>query len=70
MDENNTPDINFYSYYENLTIIESSNGIERIYSYPTIEDTEENICKNIATLSHFFAFLNKINLYLLLKIFV
>jgi asparagine synthase (glutamine-hydrolysing) len=50
MDENNTPDINFYSYYENLTIIESSNGIERIYNYPTVEDTEENIYKNIATL--------------------
>ena len=50
MDENNTPDINFYSYYENLTIIESSNGIERIYNYPTVEDTEENICKNIVTL--------------------
>ena len=24
--------------------------VERIYNYPTIEDTEENICKNISTL--------------------
>jgi asparagine synthase (glutamine-hydrolysing) len=50
LDENNKPYIKFFSYYENLKIVESSNGIERIYNYPTVEDTEENICNNIASL--------------------
>ena len=59
VDESN---IHFYSYYENLSILENlspymqSKGdselirIDRIYNYPIVEDTEENICKNIAKL--------------------
>ena len=58
VDESN---IHFYSYYENLSINENISAyiqrgscsfisIERIYNYPTVEDTEENICKNIAKL--------------------
>ena len=54
-DKANTPFFNFYSYYENVYITQNSAAgatgqVERIYKYPTIEDTEENICKNIATL--------------------
>lgn len=54
-DKANTPFFNFYSYYENVYITQNSaegatGQVERIYNYPTIEDTEENICKNIATL--------------------
>jgi len=54
-DKANTPFFNFYSYYENVYITQNSAAgatgqVERIYNYPTIEDTEENICKNIATL--------------------
>jgi asparagine synthase (glutamine-hydrolysing) len=58
VDESN---IHFYSYYENLSICENLSSymrhkggelirIDRIYNYPTVEDTEENICKNIAKL--------------------
>ena len=54
-DAANTPFFNFYSYYENVSIsqncVEGASGqVERSYNYPTVEDTEENICKNIATL--------------------
>jgi asparagine synthase (glutamine-hydrolysing) len=54
-DAANTPFFNFYSYYENVYITQNSAAgatgqVERIYNYPTVEDTEENICKNIATL--------------------
>jgi asparagine synthase (glutamine-hydrolysing) len=54
-DTANTPFFNFYSYYENVYITQNSAAgatgqVERIYNYPTVEDTEENICKNIATL--------------------
>lgn len=54
-DNVNTPFLNFYSYYENVSIIQdtATGNIERVYNYPTVEgteDTEENICKNIATL--------------------
>ena len=54
-DKANTPFFNFYSYYENVYITQNSAAgatgqVERIYNYPTIEDTEENICKNISTL--------------------
>jgi asparagine synthase (glutamine-hydrolysing) len=51
-DNANTPFLNFYSYYENVSISQDNATlqIERVYDYPTIEDTEENICKNIATL--------------------
>jgi asparagine synthase (glutamine-hydrolysing) len=59
VDESN---IHFYSYYENLSICENLSSymrgkggselirIDRIYNYPIVEDTEENICKNIAKL--------------------
>jgi asparagine synthase (glutamine-hydrolysing) len=52
LDNVNTPFLNFYSYYENVYITQDvlTGQIERVYNYPTIEDTEENICKNIATL--------------------
>jgi asparagine synthase (glutamine-hydrolysing) len=52
LDNANTPFLNFYSYYENVYITQDvlTGQIERVYNYPTIEDTEENICKNIATL--------------------
>lgn len=51
----NTPFFNFISYYENVYISQNSatgatGHVDRIYNYPTVEDTEENICKNIATL--------------------
>jgi asparagine synthase (glutamine-hydrolysing) len=51
-DKANTPFLNFYSYYENVSISQDNATlqIERVYDYPTIEDTEENICANIATL--------------------
>ena len=51
-DNANTPFFNFYSYYENVSITQDvlTGQIERVYNYPTVEDTEENICKNIATL--------------------
>lgn len=51
-DKANTPFFNFISYYENLSITQDNAPLEvkRVYDYPTIEDTEENICKNIATL--------------------
>ena len=56
-DKANTPFFNFYSYYENVYIVYSQNSatgatghVERIYNYPTVEDTEEKICANIATL--------------------
>ena len=51
-DNANTPFLNFYSYYENVSITQNTATlqIKRVYNYPTIEDTEENICKNIATL--------------------
>ena len=55
------PGIFFKAYYENLTINQnfyhsltsspnSHHSIERSYHYNIIEDTEENICANIATL--------------------
>ena len=52
LDNANTPFLNFYSYYENVYITQDvlTGQIERVYNYPTVEDTEENICKNIATL--------------------
>jgi asparagine synthase (glutamine-hydrolysing) len=58
LDTANTHFLNFYSYYENMSIThDTATGVvERIYNYPTIEgtddteDTEENICKNIVTL--------------------
>ena len=51
----NTPFFNFYSYYENVYISQNSatgatGHVDRIYNYPTVEDTEEHICANIATL--------------------
>lgn len=48
----NTPFLNFYSYYENVSISQdnATGIIERHYNYPTIEETEETICKNIATM--------------------
>ena len=54
-DKVNTPFFNFISYYENVYISQNSatgatGHVDRIYSYPTVEDTEENICENIATL--------------------
>jgi asparagine synthase (glutamine-hydrolysing) len=51
-DNANTPFLNFYSYYENVSISQDNATlqIERIYNYPTVDGTEENICKNIATL--------------------
>ena len=51
-DKANTPFFNFYSYYENVSITQDvlTGQIERVYNYPTVEDTEENICANIATL--------------------
>ena len=54
-DASNTPFFNFYSYYENVSITQNcaegaTGQVERNYNYPTVEDTEENICKNIATL--------------------
>jgi asparagine synthase (glutamine-hydrolysing) len=51
-DNANTPFFNFYSYYENVSITQNNATleIERIYNYPVVEDNEENICTNIATL--------------------
>ena len=51
-DASNTPFFNFYSYYENVYITQDvpTLQVERNYNYPTLEDSEENICKNIATL--------------------
>jgi len=51
-DAANTPFFNFYSYYENVYITHDilTGQTVRMYNYPTVEDTEENICKNIATL--------------------
>lgn len=51
-DNSNTPFFNFYRYYENVFISQdnATRNIERVYNYQTIEGTEENICKNIATL--------------------
>jgi asparagine synthase (glutamine-hydrolysing) len=47
-----TPFFNFYSYYENVYITHDvlTGQTERMYNYPTVEDTEENICANIAAL--------------------
>ena len=51
-DNVNTPFLNFYRYYENVSISQNNatGVVKRVYDYPTVEDTEENICKNIATL--------------------
>ena len=57
-DKANTPFFNFYSYYENVAISQNSAAgavgamgqVERVYNYPTVEDTEKNVCANIATL--------------------
>ena len=51
-DDANTPFLNFYSYYENVSITQNNatGDVKRVYDYHTIEDTEENICKNIAAL--------------------
>jgi len=51
-DKANTPFCNFYSYYENVSITQNNATleVERVYDYPTVEDTEENICANIAQL--------------------
>ena len=54
-DKANTPFFNFISYYENVSITHDvlTGQTERSYNYPTIEGdeaSEENICKNIATL--------------------
>jgi asparagine synthase (glutamine-hydrolysing) len=51
-DKANTPFCNFYSYYENVSITQNNATleVERVYDYPTVEDTEENICANIARL--------------------
>ena len=54
-DNANTPFFNFISYYENVSITHDvlTGQTERSYNYPTIEGdeaSEENICKNIATL--------------------
>ena len=54
-DKANTPFFNYYSYYENVYISQNSatgatGDVERNYNYPTVENTEENICANIATL--------------------
>ena len=47
-----TPFFNFISYYENVSISHDvlTGQTERVYNYPTVEDTEENICANIAAL--------------------
>lgn len=47
-----TPFFNFYSYYENVSITYDvlTGQTDRVYNYPTVEDTEESICANIATL--------------------
>ena len=47
-----TPFFNFYSYYENVSISHDvlTGQTERVYNYPTIEASEENICANIAAL--------------------
>jgi len=52
VDKANTPFFNFISYYENVSISQDNVTLEvkRVYDYPTIEDTEENICAKIATL--------------------
>lgn len=42
--------IRYFSFYENMVIRSSSEGIECEYKYDTIEDSEENICRNIARL--------------------
>jgi len=49
-DTANIPFLNFYSYYENVSISQdnATGIIERQYNYPTIEETEETICRNIA----------------------
>jgi asparagine synthase (glutamine-hydrolysing) len=51
-DKADTPFFNLYSYYENVSITYDvlTGQTERTYNYPTVEDTEENICANIATL--------------------
>lgn len=51
-DKADTPFFNFISYYENVSISQDNAPLEvkRVYDYPTIEDTEENICAKIATL--------------------
>lgn len=54
-DKANTPFFNFISYYENVYISQNSatgatGHVDRIYNYPTVEDTEEHIYANIATL--------------------
>jgi asparagine synthase (glutamine-hydrolysing) len=51
-DKANTPFFNFISYYENVSITHDvlTGQTERVYNYPKVEDTEENICANIATL--------------------
>lgn len=47
-----TPFFNFYSYYENVAISHDvlTGQTERVYNYPIIEASEENICANIAAL--------------------
>lgn len=47
-----TPFFNFYSYYENVSITYDvlTGQTDRVYNYPTVEDTEESICANIAVL--------------------
>jgi asparagine synthase (glutamine-hydrolysing) len=51
-DNKNTPFLNFYSYYENVSISQDNATLEvkRVYNYPTVEDSEETVCENIATL--------------------
>ena len=51
-DKADTPFFNLYSYYENVSITYDvlTGQTERTYNYPTVEDAEENICANIATL--------------------
>jgi asparagine synthase (glutamine-hydrolysing) len=51
-DNKNTPCLNFYSYYENVSISQDNATLEvkRVYNYPTVEDSEETVCENIATL--------------------
>jgi asparagine synthase (glutamine-hydrolysing) len=51
-DNANTPFLNFYSYYENVSISQDNATlqVDRNYNYPTVEDSEETVCANIATL--------------------
>ena len=51
-DNSNTPFFNFYSFYENVSISQDNAtlDVKRVYNYPTIEDTEDNICAKISTL--------------------